>query len=86
MYFTKKDLDKIERNTSINNNTNNYIFIAHKIKSKTEKEFKKIEKLITSQGYLDGNQASKEHKIYTKLMQELKKKSPDEYEAVYSRT
>ena len=81
-YFTPKDIRKIKRNTNINNHGENYVFIAHKIHSLLEQQFKAINREHDRIGYLPQELSVKRYNLYNKLMSELEKKSPNEYEAV----
>jgi hypothetical protein len=85
-YFSKKDLAKIKRNTWNNNRGENYLFIAQKIKSKSMiKKFKSFNNKHEKKGYLDGEMSKQQYKLYKQLMKVVKKKSSEEYDAVYSR-
>jgi len=84
-YFSEKDLAKIRRNTNRNYHSENYLFIAQKIKSKLEKEFKEIIDVRDKIGYLSEEIWTKQYNLSKKLMEEVKKKSPTEYESVYKR-
>lgn len=84
-YFTKEDIIKIKENTSINNHGKNYEFIAHKIKSKKEKQFKSINKKHEQIGHLSNELSEKRHKLYQKLMEELRRKTLIEYGIIYDR-
>lgn len=81
-YFTSKDIAKIKRNTWNNHDGESYVFIAKKIKSKKEKQFKKINELHDKKGYLDSKLSTRRYKLSTALLKELKKKSPSEYKKV----
>ena len=84
-YFTKKDLSKIKKNTNNNNHGENYEFIAKKIHSKTEKQFKTINKECERLGYLPHNLSQKRYNLYERLIIELRRKSPMDYQEVYGR-
>jgi len=83
-YFTKEDISRIKRNTNNNNHGQNYEFIAHKIKSKTESQFKKINKKTEQLDHLPYGLSQKRYKLYEELMEELKRKSQNEYDAIYN--
>ena len=85
-YFSSSDLKKIQHNTNINNHTENYVFIASKIKSKKLKKIKEIKKRQDLRGYLSMEDSELLYKYYRELLYELKLKSPLEYPEVYSRT
>lgn len=84
-YFQSTDLAKIKRNTNNNNHTENLEFIAKKIHSKLQKDFKEINKQVEKDGYLRSDLNTKQYELYQKLMEELNKKSPQDYEEVHSR-
>lgn len=84
--FSKKDLARIKRNTNDNHHIENYEFIADKIGSPTKAKFQQIKAKRDKDGYISGDTSTELHTTYTKLMQELKGRYPDEYQGVYDRT
>jgi hypothetical protein len=84
-YFSSSDLARIKRNTNYNNHGGNYEFIAKKINSRLEKQFRAINRKHEKIGYLPGDLAKKRYNLSRKLMVELRRKSPEEFQKVDSR-
>lgn len=82
--FNTNDLNKIKRNTRNNAHTENLIFIAEKLNAKTVlPKLRKIKNDINKQGFLSSEQVEKRYKLYKQLLNQIKKKSKDEFLAVY---
>jgi len=77
--FSKNDFSKIKYNTDNNLHTENYIFIAIKIKSKLAENLKQFMEIRDKQNYLTFDQNNELYKLYGLLMDELKVKCPYEY-------
>jgi hypothetical protein len=80
--FLKNEIRAIKRRTAINYHGENYEFIAKKLGSPLVKEFRKINEMHKKQGFLNMVQSDKRYHTYEKLMKELQKKNPKQYQEV----
>ena len=74
MKFTKREISLIQNRTWINAHGENMEYIAKRINSPLEKDFKKINNLQKNKGFLTHDLFMKRHRIFMKLKSELKKK------------
>ena len=81
-YFLKKEILAIKRRTNRNFHGENFEFIAKKLHSPLLKEFKEINKAHNKQGSFSYDLSQKRYSAYQKLMEELRKKSPSEFNLV----
>ena len=84
--FLKSEIRKIARMTDQNYHSETKMFIAKKINSPLVKEFKQINKKHMEMGYMDDKLSKRSYSAYQKLMAELKKKNPAQYQDVYGAT
>ena len=73
----------IKKNTDTNYHAENLSFIAKKIDSPLKKELKKINQQHLKEGSLSENLWNKRYKVSQKLLKELKRKNPKQFDAVY---
>lgn len=79
--FSQKEINEIADRTNYNDHGGNYEFIAKKINSSLLGTFKKINRENTEG--LDTETVNRRYKAYQKLMKELKRKNPSQYEEIH---
>lgn len=82
--FLKSEIRAIQKRTNWNYHLENKLYIAKKLKSPLVKEFQAISKEHKKLGYLDDKLSDRSYKGYLKLMDELQKKNPKQYQKIRS--